>query len=54
MVETQMETPPPVAEEEELPRRTRPRRRRGTAAPSEPLQMVETQPADNPQAPPTP
>ena len=34
---------PPM--EDELPRRTKPRRRRGGAAPEEPLQMVETQPS---------
>jgi hypothetical protein len=31
--------------EDELPRRTRPRRRRGQSTGSEPLQMVETDPA---------
>lgn len=54
LVETQAEVAPPVAEEEELPRRTRPRRRRSVAVENEPLQLVETQPSstgDNPPAP---
>ena len=33
----------PSEPEDTLPRRTRPRRRRGGPAPSEPLQLVETQ-----------
>jgi ribonuclease E len=51
MVETQVETPPPVVEDE-TPRRTKPRRRRGAEAPAEPLMLVETQPGTS--APPTP
>ena len=45
LVETQAEVvvPAPVAEDE-LPRRTRPRRRRGGEIPNEPLKLVETQP----------
>src|SRR5205085_8010123 len=44
MVETQVPvtSAPPV--EDELPRRTKPRRRRGGAQQDEPLQLVETQP----------
>jgi hypothetical protein len=44
LVETQVEVAPPVVLEDELPRRTRPRRRRGSAEASEPLKLVETQP----------
>ena len=44
LVETQAEAPAPVATDDEPPRRTRPRRRRGEATPSEPLMLVETQP----------
>ena len=44
MVETQVEAPAPVALEDDLPRRTRPRKRRGGEVPSEPLKLVETQP----------
>jgi hypothetical protein len=43
MVETQAPTTAPVIEDE-LPRRTKPRRRRGGSTQEEPLQMVETQP----------
>jgi len=45
LVETQADAPAiaPVVEDE-LPRRTKPRRRRGGAAPDEPLKLVETQP----------
>jgi hypothetical protein len=43
LVETVVETQPVVIEDE-LPRRTKPRRRRGDAPPSEPLMLVETQP----------
>ena len=47
----------PVAVDEELPHRTKPRRRRGASAESEPLILVETQesvpaPGDNPTASP--
>jgi hypothetical protein len=45
LVETQVDVPPPAVMEDELPRRTRPRRRRGQSTGSEPLQMVETDPA---------
>ena len=45
LVETQAEVPVPAAAlEDELPRRTKPRRRRGGPEASEPLKMVETQP----------
>jgi hypothetical protein len=43
LVETQVEAVP-VPIEEELPRRTKPRRRRSSEVPSEPLKLVETQP----------
>jgi hypothetical protein len=36
----------PVVAEDELPRRTKPRRRRSQAVESEPLMLVETQPGD--------
>lgn len=35
-----------VPMEDDLPRRTKPRRRRGTDIPNEPLKLVETQPGD--------
>jgi hypothetical protein len=57
LVETQADVPPPVALENELPRRTRPRRRRGSSAGNEPLQLVETDPSAvnaNPETPPAP
>ena len=44
LVETQAEALVPAAAEDELPRRTRPRRRRGEAVANEPLMLVETQP----------
>jgi hypothetical protein len=44
MVETQAAPVPAVAVEDEAPRRTKPRRRRGGVEPSEPLMLVETQP----------
>ncbi|HUQ28300.1 MAG TPA: Rne/Rng family ribonuclease [Usitatibacter sp.] len=43
LVETQVEAPV-VPVEDELPRRTKPRRRRSQAADNEPLKLVETQP----------
>ena len=43
LVETQAPTTAPIVEDE-LPRRTKPRRRRGAASQDEPLQLVETQP----------
>jgi len=54
MVETQVPvtSAPPV--EDELPRRTKPRRRRGGATQDEPLQMVETQPGTDSHADGTP
>jgi len=54
MVETQAPTmsAPPV--DDELPRRTKPRRRRGGATQEEPLQMVETQPGSDSHADGTP
>jgi len=42
LVETQAAIPPPLTEDE-LPRRTKPRRRRGGPTPGEPLLLVETQ-----------
>ncbi len=55
LVETQAEVPPPVAEGE-LPRRTKPRRRRSGPVEAEPLQLVETQNAEGqrPDSTPTP
>lgn len=47
MVETQAAAPSTPEVEDELPRRTKPRRRRGGAAQEEPLQMVETQATEN-------
>ncbi|HSN21915.1 MAG TPA: hypothetical protein VLS49_14635 [Usitatibacter sp.] len=48
LVETQVEAAALASEEEELPRRSRPRRRRGGApAESEPLQLVETRPGSS-------
>ena len=49
MVETSVETQPVSAPEDDLPRRTKPRRRRGGTNVSEPLMMVETK--DSPQSP---
>ena len=51
LVETQVEAAPlPV--EDELPRRTKPRRRRSGSAEAEPLKLVETQAST--ESPPTP
>jgi ribonuclease E len=50
LVETQLEARVSVVEDD-LPRRTKPRRRRGGPAESEPLQLVETQPTGEPQRP---
>ncbi|MBC8022386.1 MAG: hypothetical protein H7Y14_04665, partial [Burkholderiales bacterium] len=47
-VETQAEVPGAAAEDD-LPRRTKPRRRRSQAADNEPLKLVETQPGTAPQ-----
>jgi hypothetical protein len=44
LVETQVEVPLPVAVDDEPPRRTRPRKRRGGPVANEPLMLVETQP----------
>ena len=45
LVETQAVTSAPdAAQEEDLPRRTRPRRRRGGPVANEPLMLVETEP----------
>ena len=45
LVETQVEVQPAaLAPDEGLPRRTKPRRRRGGPTESEPLMLVETQP----------
>jgi len=49
LVETQAEVAPP-ATEEDLPRRTKPRRRRSAPSESGPLQLVETQPGAQPPA----
>ena len=52
LVETQVETPPPVLEDD-TPRRTKPRRKRGAQADAEPLMLVETQQGATPaQTPP--
>ena len=54
LVETQAETPP-LAAEDELPRRTKPRRRRGGPVEEAPLMLVETQGGtEQPDTPPTP
>jgi ribonuclease E len=47
LVETQAEAPV-VPAEDELPHRTKPRRRRSQAADNEPLKLVETQPGTQP------
>ena len=44
LVETQAEAVVPMSMDDELPRRTKPRRRRGSDVPNEPLKLVETQP----------
>jgi pyruvate/2-oxoglutarate dehydrogenase complex dihydrolipoamide acyltransferase (E2) component len=44
IVETQAEAPAVIAVDDEVPRRTRPRKRRGGEVASEPLKLVETQP----------
>src|SRR5262249_10529082 len=49
MVETLAAAPQP-AFEDEAPRRTKPRRRRGAVAENEPLQLVETQGSSEPPA----
>jgi hypothetical protein len=46
LVETQVEVQPVASLEDELPRRTKPRRRRGALADTGPLQLVETEAAD--------
>lgn len=48
LVETQGQAVEVAGADQDLPRRTKPRRRRGGAAPAEPLQLVETQ-GDSPQ-----
>jgi ribonuclease E len=48
LVETQVEAPSAPPAEDDLPRRTKPRRRRSQAAVEEPLQIVETQPGSQP------
>ena len=54
LVETQAEAPPPVVDDD-LPRRTKPRRRRGGAVEDAPLMLVETQGgAEQTDTPPTP
>jgi hypothetical protein len=55
LVETQAPAEAPAAEEDDLPRRTKPRRRRGAnASQSEPLQLVETHAQEGSQDNPTP
>jgi len=50
LVETQANAPAQMpAEEDDLPRRTKPRRRRAQATIEEPLKLVETQPGTQPQ-----
>ena len=51
LVETSAEIPPAPAQEDELPRRTKPRRRRGGANASEPLMLVETKDSGQPTDP---
>lgn len=51
MVETQVETAAPAPAEDDLPRRTKPRRRRGAQQESGPLMMVETQQGTTPPTP---
>ncbi len=52
LVETQAEVPPAsTLEEDDLPRRTRPRRRRNAPTDTGPLQLVETQPGETPPNP---
>ena len=51
LVETQIEAPVPSALDEELPRRTKPRRRRSEPRQAEPLKLVET---EGPSEPPHP
>jgi hypothetical protein len=46
MVETSFSAPVEPPAEEELPHRTKPRRRRSQAMDNEPLKLVETQPGD--------
>jgi hypothetical protein len=46
LVETQAAAPAPANAEDDLPRRTRPRRRRGGSQANEPLMLVETQGED--------
>jgi hypothetical protein len=53
LVETQAATPPPQEPDDALPRRTRPRRRRGGSQPNEPLMLVETQHDANRSDPPS-
>ena len=50
LVETRSEVVIAVPTDDDLPRRTKPRRKRGGTAASEPLQLVETQPGAEPQA----
>jgi ribonuclease E len=54
LVETQAESFSDPPAEDDLPRRTRPRRRRSHAAVEEPLQIVETQPGSQQDGAPTP
>ena len=53
LVETQSEAPA-ASVEDELPRRTKPRRRRGGTAANEPLQLVETEGPTEPAPPDSP
>lgn len=53
LVETRSEAVAPAMVEDDFPRRTKPRRRRGGEVANEPLQLVETQPGSE-TAPPTP
>ena len=49
LVETQGDAVAPMPVEDDLPRRTKPRKRRGQAMAEEPLKLVETQPGAQPQ-----
>ena len=56
MVETSIPAPDAAPVEDDLPRRTKPRRRRSQAVEAEPLKLVETQPGtqENQDGAPTP
>jgi len=49
LVETQLELPAASEVDDQLPHRTKPRRRHSAPVASEPLQLVETHPGTEPQ-----